>query len=86
MSSPTPDKTISPIPVSSEPARCANCRFFMPSPIDGQPSYCRRYPPESFVIQVHRDEKGAVVGNESMSLMPITNAANWCGEHQPRLN
>ena len=67
--------------------KCENCRYFLSAPPTvvaltqaAAPSVCRRFPPQSHVARVQRDDNGNVVGNEQMSIVPIVNPGHWCGE------
>lgn len=74
---------------------CETCRFIGSQSTKGRGLFaCRRYPPTVHVVVESRvfekdHYKGIATWKENstdISMWPMTAQANWCGEHQPRLN
>ena len=53
----------------ADPQSCASCRFFVPNQTDSV-GYCRRFPP----VPVAEEEM-------TVSVFPVTDSADWCGEY-----
>jgi hypothetical protein len=66
---------------------CKNCVFWFPPEAEG-PGFCRRYPPQSFMIQTPPNGGLQIAGRmpkQEMAMttnFPPTNADVWCGEHK----
>jgi len=61
---------------------CGNCRYFMVVENDRTQDFCRRYPPDQFLIDQPASPLvgGAPGGKSVITRWPIVNAIQWCGE------
>lgn len=64
---------------------CEFCRFAIEHPQAEAQMLCRRFPPTPVLVNISRNESGAITGTEQLSLFPSMMKAAWCGEFGLRL-
>lgn len=64
---------------------CGTCRCWLgPLSFDGERGACRRYPPMPITSEFAWRGATYMEADRADAVWPLTNADDWCGEHQPK--
>lgn len=58
---------------------CGNCRYFLANQNDDNMGWCRRLPPQVYMVSPPADGIAQVTGT---SFPYMSAAVGWCGEHK----